>query len=167
MSAGVDLWMLLMKERITGKTEFAEAVRRAIPGGIRRRQGFHAERPLHQSHGYQGIYEAVGSMGFQTGNILEPAMGVGNFFRASPAGEAAACTVWSWTASPAECVELYPKADTTVAGFETTDRRDFFDLRIGNVPLDSDNDRPYNKLGFSIHDSFSPKTLDQLRPGGA
>ena len=64
--------------------------------------------------------------------------------------------------------QLYPMADITVAGFETTDRRDFFDLAIGNVPFGQYqvNDRAYNKLGFSIHDYFFAKTLDQVRPGG-
>ena len=64
--------------------------------------------------------------------------------------------------------QLYPNADITVAGFETTDRRDFFDLAVGNVPFGNYkvNDRAYNKLGFSIHDYFFAKTLDQVRPGG-
>ena len=64
--------------------------------------------------------------------------------------------------------QLYPKADITVAGFEPTDRRDFYDLAIGNVPFGQYqvNDRAYNKLGFSIHDYFFAKALDQVRPGG-
>ena len=118
----------------------------------------------------KAIYEAVGNMGFQTGNILEPAMGVGNFFGLLPQ-EIQGSRVYgveldSITGRIAK--QLYPKADITVAGFETTDRRDFFDLAIGNVPFGQYqvNDRAYNKLGFSIHDYFFAKTLDQVRPGG-
>ena len=64
--------------------------------------------------------------------------------------------------------QLYPNANITVAGFETTDRRDFYDLAIGNVPFGQYqvNDRAYNKLGFSIHNYFFAKALDQVRPGG-
>ena len=118
----------------------------------------------------KAIYEAVGNMGFQTGNILEPAMGVGNFFGLLPQ-EMQGSRLYggeldSITGRIAK--QLYPKADITVAGFETTDRRDFFDLAIGNVPFGQYqvNDRAYNKLGFSIHDYFFAKTLDQVRPGG-
>ena len=118
----------------------------------------------------KAIYEAVGNMGFQTGNILEPAMGVGNFFGLLPDTMAGSrlygVELDSITGRIAK--QLYPKADITVAGFETTDRRDFFDLAIGNVPFGQYqvNDRAYNKLGFSIHDYFFAKTLDQVRPGG-
>ena len=118
----------------------------------------------------KAIYEAVGSMGFQTGNILEPAMGVGNFFGFLPqemqGSRLYGVELDSITGRIAK--QLYPKADITVAGFETTDRRDFFDLAIGNVPFGQYqvNDRAYNKLGFSIHDYFFAKTLDQVRPGG-
>ena len=118
----------------------------------------------------KAIYEAVGSMGFQTGNILEPAMGVGNFFGLLPqemqGSRLYGVELDSITGRIAK--QLYPKADITVAGFETTDRRDFFDLAIGNVPFGQYqvNDRAYNKLGFSIHDYFIAKTLDQVRPGG-
>lgn len=118
----------------------------------------------------KAIYEAVGSMGFQTGNILEPAMGVGNFFGLLPqemqGSRLYGVELDSITGRIAK--QLYPKADITVAGFETTDRRDFFDLAIGNVPFGQYqvNDRAYNKLGFSIHDYFFAKTLDQVRPGG-
>ncbi|MBO4931180.1 MAG: N-6 DNA methylase, partial [Clostridia bacterium] len=118
----------------------------------------------------KAIYEAVGNMGFQTGNILEPAMGVGNFFGLLPE-EMAGSKLYgveldSITGRIAK--QLYPNADITVAGFETTDRRDFFDLAVGNVPFGNYkvNDRAYNKLGFSIHDYFFAKTLDQVRPGG-
>ena len=118
----------------------------------------------------KAIYEAVGSMGFQTGNILEPAMGVGNFFGLLPqemqGSRLYGVELDSITGRIAK--QLYPKADIAVAGFETTDRRDFFDLAIGNVPFGQYqvNDRAYNKLGFSIHDYFFAKTLDQVRPGG-
>ena len=118
----------------------------------------------------KAIYEAVGNMGFQTGNILEPAIGVGNFFGLLPqemqGSRLYGVELDSITGRIAK--QLYPKADITVAGFETTDRRDFFDLAIGNVPFGQYqvNDRAYNKLGFSIHDYFFAKTLDQVRPGG-
>ncbi|MBQ2726088.1 MAG: DEAD/DEAH box helicase family protein, partial [Clostridia bacterium] len=118
----------------------------------------------------KAIYEAVGNMGFQSGNILEPAMGVGNFFGLLPE-EMAGSKLYgveldSITGRIAK--QLYPNADITVAGFETTDRRGFFDLAVGNVPFGNYkvNDRAYNKLGFSIHDYFFAKTLDQVRPGG-
>ena len=118
----------------------------------------------------KAIYEAVGSMGFQTGNILEPAMGVGNFFGLLPqemqGSRLYGVELDSITGRIAK--QLYPKADITVAGFETTDRRDFFDLAIGNVPFGQYqvNDRAYNRLGFSIHNYFFAKALDQVRPGG-
>ncbi|MDD7387294.1 MAG: SNF2-related protein, partial [Firmicutes bacterium] len=118
----------------------------------------------------KAIYEAVGNMGFQTGNILEPSMGVGNFFGLLPDTMAGSklygVELDSITGRIAK--QLYPQANITVAGFETTDRRDFFDLAVGNVPFGQYqvNDRAYNKLGFSIHDYFFAKTLDQVRPGG-
>ncbi len=118
----------------------------------------------------KAIYEAVGNMGFETGNILEPAMGVGNFFGCLPEAmqnsKLYGIELDSITGRIAK--QLYPKADITVAGFETTNRRDFYDLAIGNVPFGQYqvNDRAYNKLGFSIHDYFFAKALDQVRPGG-
>jgi N12 class adenine-specific DNA methylase len=118
----------------------------------------------------KAIYEAVGNMGFETGNILEPSMGVGNFFGCLPEtmqnSKLYGVELDSITGRIAK--QLYPKADITVAGFETTDRRDFYDLAIGNVPFGQYqvNDRAYNKLGFSIHDYFFAKVLDQVRPGG-
>ncbi len=118
----------------------------------------------------RAIYEAVENMGFQTGNILEPSMGVGNFFGLLPDNMAGSklygVELDSITGRIAK--QLYPKADITVAGFETTNRKDFFDLAIGNVPFGqySVNDRAYNKLGFSIHNYFFAKALDQVRPGG-
>ena len=118
----------------------------------------------------KAIYDAVEKMGFQTGNILEPSMGTGNFFGCLPESmqnsKLYGVELDSITGRIAQ--QLYPKADITVAGYETTDRRDFYDLAIGNVPFGQYqvNDRVYNKLGFSIHDYFFAKTLDQVRPGG-
>ena len=118
----------------------------------------------------KAIYEAVGNMGFQTGNILEPSMGVGNFFGCLPEqmqdSKLYGVELDSITGRIAK--QLYPQANITVAGFETTDRRDFYDLAIGNVPFGQYqvNDRAYNKLGFSIHNYFFAKALDQVRPGG-
>ena len=118
----------------------------------------------------KAIYEAVGNMGFQTGNILEPSMGVGNFFGCLPEqmqdSKLYGVELDSITGRIAK--QLYPQANITVAGFETTDRRDIYDLPIGNVPFGQYqvNDRAYNKLGFSIHNYFFAKALDQVRPGG-
>ena len=118
----------------------------------------------------QAIYEAVGRMGFQTGNILEPSCGVGNFFGMLPeemrGSKLYGVELDSITGRIAK--QLYPKANITIAGFETTDRRDFYDLAIGNVPYGQYqvNDRAYNKLNFNIHNYFFAKSLDQVRPGG-
>lgn len=118
----------------------------------------------------RAIYEAIGNMGFQTGNILEPSMGVGNFFGMLPEkmqnSRLYGVELDSITGRIAQ--QLYPKANITVAGFETTDRRDFFDLAVGNVPFGQYkvNDPAYNKLGFNIHNYFFAKALDQVRPGG-
>ena len=117
-----------------------------------------------------GIYDAVERMGFQSGNILEPSMGVGNFFGMLPTSMADSrlygVELDSITGRIAK--KLYPQADITVAGFETTDRRDFYDLAVGNVPFGNYkvNDKAYNKLGFSIHNYFFAKAIDQVRPGG-
>ena len=118
----------------------------------------------------RGIYDAVEHMGFQSGNILEPSMGVGNFFGMLPDSMADSrlygVELDSITGRIAK--KLYPQADITVAGFETTDRRDFYDLAVGNVPFGQYkvNDKAYNKLGFSIHNYFFAKAIDQVRPGG-
>ena len=118
----------------------------------------------------RGIYDAVERMGFRSGNILEPSMGVGNFFGMLPDSMADSrlygVELDSITGRIAQ--KLYPQADITVAGFETTDRRDFYDLAVGNVPFGQYkvNDKAYNKLGFSIHNYFFAKTIDQIRPGG-
>lgn len=118
----------------------------------------------------RAIYDAIERMGFQTGRILEPSCGVGNFLGLIPD---------SMTGSKLYGVELdsisgriakqlYPDAEITVAGFETTDQRNFYDLAVGNVPFGQYqvNDPTYNKLGFSIHNYFFVKSLDQVRPGG-
>ena len=118
----------------------------------------------------KAVYEALGNMGFTGGNILEPSMGVGNFFGLLPDSMAGSklygVELDSITGRIAK--QLYPKADITVAGFETTDRRDFYDVAVGNVPFGNYkvNDRAYNKLNFNIHNYFFAKALDQVRPGG-
>ena len=118
----------------------------------------------------RSIYDAVEKMGFRSGNILEPSMGVGNFFGVLPDSMADSrlygVELDSITGRIAK--KLYPQADITVAGFETTDRRDFYDLAVGNVPFGQYkvNDKAYNKLGFSIHNYFFAKAIDQVRPGG-
>ena len=118
----------------------------------------------------RSIYDAVERMGFRSGNILEPSMGVGNFFGMLPTSMADSrlygVELDSITGRIAK--KLYPQADITVAGFETTDRRDFYDLAVGNVPFGQYkvNDKAYSKLGFSIHNYFFAKAIDQVRPGG-
>ena len=118
----------------------------------------------------RSIYDAVERMGFRSGNILEPSMGVGNFFGMLPDtmqdSRLYGVELDSITGRIAK--KLYPQADITIAGFETTDRRDFYDLAVGNVPFGQYkvNDKAYNKLGFSIHNYFFAKAIDQVRPGG-
>ena len=118
----------------------------------------------------RSIYDAVGQMGFENGNILEPAMGIGNFFGMLPpemqSSRLYGVELDSITGRIAQ--KLYPNAEIKVAGFETTDRRDFYDLAVGNVPFGNYkvSDKPYDKLGFSIHNYFFAKALDQVRPGG-
>ena len=118
----------------------------------------------------RGIYDAVERMGFRSGNILEPSMGVGNFFGMLPESMADSrlygVELDSITGRIAQ--KLYPEANIKVAGFETTDRRDFYDLAVGNVPFGNYkvNDKAYNKLNFSIHNYFFAKAIDQVRPGG-
>ena len=118
----------------------------------------------------RAIYDAVERMGFRTGNILEPSMGVGNFFGMLPESMADSrlygVELDSITGRIAQ--KLYPEANIKVAGFETTDRRDFYDLAVGNVPFGNYkvNDKAYNKLNFSIHNYFFAKAIDQVRSGG-
>lgn len=118
----------------------------------------------------RSIYDALEHMGFRSGNILEPSMGVGNFFGMLPermqSSRLYGVELDSITGRIAQ--KLYPQADITVAGFETTDRRDFYDLAVGNVPFGNYkvNDKAYNKLGFSIHNYFFAKAIGQVRPGG-
>ena len=118
----------------------------------------------------RAIYETVGRMGFETGNILEPSCGVGNFFGMLPEEmrNSRLYGVELDSISGRIAKQLYPKADITVAGFETTDRRDFYDLAVGNVPFGQYQvrDKAYDKLNFSIHNYFFAKALDQVRPGG-
>ena len=159
-----------MKINHNWKDEFTELYATLSPEEYAR-----PERPPLNAHYtsptvIKAIYEAVGNMGFQTGNILEPSMGVGNFFGCLPEqmqdSKLYGVELDSITGRIAK--QLYPQANITVAGFETTDRRDFYDLAIGNVPFGQYqvNDRAYNKLGFSIHNYFFAKALDQVRPGG-
>ena len=118
----------------------------------------------------RAIYDAVERMGFRTGNILEPSMGVGNFFGMLPESMADSrlygVELDSITGRIAQ--KLYLEANIKVAGFETTDRRDFYDLAVGNVPFGNYkvNDKAYNKLNVSIHNYFFAKAIDQVRPGG-
>ena len=118
----------------------------------------------------RAIYEALGQMGFKSGNILEPSVGIGNFFGMLPEAmqdsRLYGVELDSITGRIAQ--KLYPEAEITVAGFETTDRRDFYDLAVGNVPFGNYkvSDKPYDRLGFSIHNYFFAKALDQVRPGG-
>ena len=118
----------------------------------------------------RAIYDAVERMGFRTGNILEPSMGVGNFFGMLPESMADSrlygVELDSITGRIAQ--KLYLEANIKVAGFETTDRRDFYDLAVGNVPFGNYkvNDKAYNKLNFSVHNYFFAKAIDQVRPGG-
>ena len=118
----------------------------------------------------RAIYEAVGSMGFEGGRILEPSMGIGNFFGLLPesmqGSQLHGVELDSITGRIAK--QLYPEANITVAGFETTNRPGFFDLAVGNVPFGQYqvHDPEYDRLGFSIHNYFAAKMLDQVRPGG-
>ena len=118
----------------------------------------------------RAIYEAVGSMGFEGGRILEPSMGVGNFFGLLPESMQGSQLYGVELDSITGCIakQLYPEANITVAGFETTNRPGFFDLAVGNVPFGQYqvHDPEYDRLGFSIHNYFAAKMLDQVRPGG-
>ena len=119
----------------------------------------------------RNIYEALGQMGFEKGNILEPAMGVGNFFGMLPEemqdSKLYGVELDDLTGRIAK--QLYPQADVRISGYEKTDfQNDFFDVAVGNVPFGNYkvSDKPYDKLNFQIHDYFFAKTLDKVRPGG-
>src|SRR5699024_10203678 len=113
---------------------------------------------------------AVEPIGFTTGNILEPSCGVGNFFGMLPESMQGSrlygVELDSITGRIAR--QLYPEANITVAGFETTSQRDFYDLAVGNVHFGNYkvNDKAYNDIVFSIHNYFFENDLDQVRPGG-
>ena len=119
----------------------------------------------------RSIYEALGNMGFEKGNVLEPAMGVGNFFGMLPESmqDSRLYGVELDDITGRIARQLYPQADVRISGFEKTDfQNDFFDVAVGNVPFGNYQvpDRAYDKLGFQIHDYFFAKTLDKVRPGG-
>ena len=119
----------------------------------------------------RAIYEAIGSMGFTTGNILEPACGVGNFFGMLPEGMMDS-KLYGVELDPITgriARQLYPHADIQIKGFEETAHPDsFFDIAIGNVPFGNYtvSDKRYDKSHPLIHDYFFMKTLDKVRPGG-
>ena len=118
----------------------------------------------------RAMYEALGNMGFQSGNILEPSCGVGNFFGMLPESMSQSrlygVELDSITGRIAR--QLYPDAQIEIRGFEKTSRKDFFDVAVGNVPFGNYKvaDKPFDKYGFLIHDYFFAKALEQVRPGG-
>ena len=119
----------------------------------------------------QEIYRTLQRMGFKKGNLLEPSMGIGNFFGMLPEtmreSHLYGVELDSLTGRIARL--LYPKANITVDGYEkTTFPNDFFDAAVGNVPFGQYKvaDKKYDKFNFLIHDYFFGKTLDQVRPGG-
>lgn len=119
----------------------------------------------------RSIYDALDKMGFEKGNVLEPAMGIGNFFGMLPEKmqESRLYGVELDGITGRIAKQLYPNADIKIAGFEKTDYpNDFFDVAIGNVPFGQYKvaDKQYDKQNFLIHDYFFAKTLDKVRPGG-
>ncbi len=119
----------------------------------------------------KAIYDAMERMGFSKGNILEPAIGIGNFFGMLPENmqESRLYGVELDGITGRIARQLYPNADVKITGFEKTDYpNDFFDVAIGNVPFGQYKvaDRAYDKHNFLIHDYFFPKALDKVRPGG-
>ena len=118
----------------------------------------------------KAMYQALEQMGFRTGNVLEPSCGIGNFFGLVPESMSNSrlygVELDSITGRIAQ--QLYPQAQISVTGFEKTDRRDFFDVAVGNVPFGSYKlaDKRFDKHNFLIHDYFFAKALDQVRPGG-
>ncbi|MDU3304922.1 MAG: DUF3849 domain-containing protein [Lachnospiraceae bacterium] len=119
----------------------------------------------------RSIYDALDKMGFEKGNVLEPAMGIGNFFGMLPEKmqESRLYGVELDGITGRIAKQLYPNADIKITGFEKTDYpNDFFDVAIGNVPFGQYKvtDKQYDKQKFLIHDYFFAKTLDKVRPGG-
>ncbi len=119
----------------------------------------------------KAIYDAMERMGFSKGNILEPAMGIGNFFGMLPENmqESRLYGVELDGITGRIARQLYPNADVKITGFEKTEYpNDFFDVAIGNVPFGQYKvaDRAYDKHNFLIHDYFFAKALDKVRPGG-
>ena len=117
------------------------------------------------------IYDTLDRMGFEKGNVLEPAMGIGNFFGMLPEKmqESRLYGVELDGITGRIARQLYPKADIKISGFEKTDYpNDFFDVAVGNVPFGQYKvaDKQYDKNNFLIHDYFFAKTLDKVRPGG-
>ena len=119
----------------------------------------------------KSIYDVIDRMGFSKGNILEPAMGTGNFFGMLPEemqeSKLYGAELDGITGRIAK--QLYPNADVKIMGFENTNYpNDFFDVAVGNVPFGQYKvaDRQYDKHNFLIHDYFFAKTLDKVRPGG-
>lgn len=116
----------------------------------------------------RAIYAAVEQLGFRSGNVLEPSCGVGNFFGMLPDSmkESRLYGVELDSITGRIAQQLYPKAHITIAGFETTDRRDFFDLAIGNVPFGAYQvqDKAFARHNFLIHDYFLRKRWNRCVP---
>lgn len=119
----------------------------------------------------KAIYDGLDNLGFKSGNILEPSMGIGNFFGMLPENMSNSklygVELDSITGRIAK--QLYPKADITVSGFESKPFPDnFFDVAVGNVPFGAYKlpDKRYDKLNLNIHDYFFAKSLDKVRAGG-
>ena len=150
--------------------EYAELKAALTPGEYEAARGSTLNAHYTSPTVIKAIYDALGNMGFDGGRILEPSMGVGNFFGLLPESMAGSelhgVELDSITGRIAQ--QLYPEAEITVAGFETTNRPGFYDLAVGNVPFGNYQvfDPEYNRLGFSIHNYFAAKMLDQVRPGG-
>lgn len=120
----------------------------------------------------ESIYSALKNMGFDGGNILEPALGTGNFLGKMPESTYKESRIYGTeidSISGRIAKRLYPDADISITGFEKKDFPDsFFDIAVGNVPFGGFkvSDRRYDKYNFAVHDYFFAKTLDKVRPGG-